>query len=132
MRYEEGRISSQHEQLNTLFREVLGFLDRGAVHIARQAFARFSDALQAHFALEDELYFPALHGLRADLGPSIAELVAEHRGLRCRLTEIGALLGAGEGATSHERLRELAGLIADHEKREEALIATINAPKHPN
>ena len=125
-KHEEERISFQYEELNWLFAAVYSALNRSAVHIAREAFTRFADALEAHFALEDELYFPALQGLRTDLGPALETLVDEHCELRGRLAELRALFSVGEAVTSRERLGELAALLADHEDRTEALIAKMN------
>lgn len=126
MRYEELRISRQHDQLNSLFAAVLGSLYRDAVHNARDAFVRFADALEAHLSLEDRLYFPALHGLRPDLERALATLGEEHAALRARMNVIRALLASGERETSRERLDEFANLLSDHEAREEELISRAN------
>ncbi|MCA9511645.1 MAG: hemerythrin domain-containing protein [Myxococcota bacterium] len=126
MRYEELRISRQHDQLNALFGAVLSSLYRDAVHCAREAFVRFADALEAHLSLEDRLYFPALHGLRPDLTSKLATLCDEHDALRDRAVVIRMLLSSGERETSRERLDEFAELLADHEAREEELISHAN------
>jgi len=126
MRSEERRISSQHTQLNDLYQGVASSLERSGVHTARVAFTRFADALEAHLALEDDLYFPALHGLRPDLGGQLTLLVREHRALRLLTTELHALFEAGERDTASDRLADLAEHIRSHEAKEEALISQIN------
>ena len=125
MRAEERRISSQHRQLDDLFDLVAESIEKQGVHVAGDAFRRFADALEAHLSLEESIYFPALHGLRPDLGAELTALVDEHDSLRRAGEEVRALLDAGERETSSERFDAFGDLIADHEAREEELIARI-------
>ncbi|MBW2240663.1 MAG: hemerythrin domain-containing protein [Deltaproteobacteria bacterium] len=122
MSREARRISSQHRKLDTLYGLVVDALGHGRLPEGRSAFQRFHDALEAHFSLEDELYFPALHGLRSDLGDELARLSGEHEALRRALDEVenafrGAHLGDCERLLDH-----VATAIADHEEQEEQLL----------
>ena len=127
MKEEEHRISSQHEKLDEFYTEVRMALDQGGVHTSAHAFGRFADALDAHMSVEDDIYFPALHGLRPDIADELTALVREHDVLRDKAAVIRALLEAGDRESSLGRLDELASLISDHESKEEALIARITS-----
>jgi len=123
------RISSQHRQLDTLFGHVLETLAQGDEAAARDAFARFRDAWEAHTSLEDHFYFPALRALRPALGGPLLELSAEHAALVGDLEGLAA--GFGEGAARDEALDRLVEAIAAHEAREEALLAELAGAAEP-
>jgi len=75
---EARRISSQHRQLDTFYGMVLDSLSNGRAERARSEFLRFHDALEAHFTVEEQIHFPALHGLRPELDAELATLVEVH------------------------------------------------------
>ena len=70
MRREALRVASQRHQLDQFHEVFESALARGDAASAKQSFARFADALEAHFKLEEEVYFPALHGRDATAAPS--------------------------------------------------------------
>jgi len=125
LRYESERISSQHEKLNQLYADVRRELDRHARHSAFVCFGRLRDALEAHFEVEDRLYFPAVRGFRPDCSPLLDSLSADHVIFRKELVAIHRLLDAHEIEESQRLLdRLVAGLVA-HEEKEDALLADI-------
>jgi len=119
---EARRIASQHQQLDTLFGEVFRALDRGGMHLAAEAFRRFADALEAHFEVEESIYFPALHGLRPELGDDLTRLVERHADMREDLVAIRMLLDAGDRESAGPRLEQLALEVSEHEGEEERLV----------
>jgi len=129
MGHEARRISSQHRQLDALFALVAGAVARGAPREARDAFVRFSDALDAHISLEDELYFPALRGLRPALAEDLTALGNEHRDFREQTETLRGLFDAAFDSESLLRceapLERLVSAVEAHEGREELLIAQI-------
>jgi hypothetical protein len=122
---ENRRISSQHRQLDEIYALVVVALTDGELPDARLAFRRFRDAWEAHTRLEDEFYFPALHGLRPELEPRLAALSDEHAGFR---TDLGALERRFErddrGAIA-TALDAFVASITEHERREEALAGEL-------
>ena len=82
MRSEERRIESQHERLDELCCDVYAQIDASGARHAINDFLLFVAALDAHMTVEEDIYFPALHGLRPDSGDALASLVSEHDGLR--------------------------------------------------
>ena len=125
MRRESRVISSQHRQLDDFHARVAGALERDEPDAARAAFARFADALEAHFALEDGLYFPALRGLVPRLAGDLEALCDEHQMLREQVAEVARLVEAGSCAACQRPLDRLAGDLAEHEGREEGLLASL-------
>ena len=125
MQRERRVISAQHRQLDDFYLRVAAAVDGDQPDAARAAFARFADALEAHFALEDGLYFPALRGLSPALGPTLEALCDEHQALRERLAHVARRIDAGVCADCAPSLEDLAGDVAEHERREEELLASI-------
>ena len=120
-------ISAQHRQLDDFYLHVAAALDGGQTETARAVFLRFSDALEAHFALEDGLYFPALRGLRPGLAGDLERLCDEHQQLRETLVRVAHSIESGS-ETCARLLHQFAGDLAEHEGREEGLLASIQKP----
>jgi hypothetical protein len=132
MQRERRVISSQHRQLDDFTLRLAAALDSGDAGHARAAFQRFSNALEAHLALEDGLYFPALRGLRPSLSRDLESLADEHRGLRERLARLAQGVEAGRCESCLPSLERLAGDLADHEGREEGLLASLLSGGSPS
>lgn len=133
LRYESQRISSQHEKLNQLYADVRRELDRRARHNAFVCFGRLQDALEAHFEVEDRVYFPAVHGFRPEHSPLLDRLLADHVEFRRELNAINRLLDAHELDESQRLLDALVIRLIAHEEKEDALLAEITAagPQRP-
>jgi hemerythrin-like domain-containing protein len=129
MRRETRVISLQHRALDDFYVRLSAAIDGDDPHAARAAFARFADALEAHLALEDGLYFPALRGLVPALAGDLEALCDEHQQLRERLADLGQRIEAGCCAECAQPLERLGGDIAEHEGREEGLLASIQNRK---
>jgi hypothetical protein len=121
------QIAQQHRQLHELGAGLLGALasgDRGAV---REGFRRYLEAVGAHFALEDGVFFPALHGLHPERGGELEPIGQEHAGLLDALRRLGALLEREATAPFAEGLESLRAALAAHERREEQVVASLTA-----
>jgi iron-sulfur cluster repair protein YtfE (RIC family) len=125
------RISSQHRQLDAFFDMVMEALQRRSLSSARIAFTRFSDALEAHITLEDNVFFPALHGLYRELSRDLTDLVDEHRAFRSRLSELHELLAQGSAESFAPSFERFALQVAEHEAREEAVVSSVPQPPTP-
>jgi hypothetical protein len=125
MARERRVISAQHRQLDDFVVLLAAALDAGEARAARVAYERFASALAAHFELEERFYFPALRGLRPALGPELEALEGEHHSLGEHLARLGQLADAGDCAACATHLERLAGELAEHEGREEGLLASL-------
>jgi hemerythrin superfamily protein len=119
------RISSQHRQLDALYAMIADAIEKGLASKAQLAFLRFQDALEAHFSLEDELYFPALRGLRPELDGDLAALVREHQDLRESMLSVRSEFERSDLDCSANALEEFIRLLTAHEDREERLLESI-------
>lgn len=124
---ESRRISSQHRQLDELHAFVAAALERCDAAAACRCFARFKDALDAHMSLEDELYFPALHGLEPTLEAELASLARDHQRFRSDLRSLVQSFDAGEIGSCQTALDRFVGRFAAHELREEELTRALRA-----
>jgi hypothetical protein len=116
------RVEEQHRAL----REVAGALDRAFAAGSREEvdgwLTRMRDGLTAHFELEEEVVFPALHGLDPATRAEIAQLERDHGRFVAKLDALLARApdGAALAAANLKGLRER---LAAHELREEHLLA---------
>jgi hypothetical protein len=129
MQRERRVISAQHRQLDEFYVRLASALDGADLEAARAAFWRFSDALEAHLALEDGLYFPALRGLAPALAADLEALCDEHQRLRERLSAVARALENGVCEACVSPLGQLVSDLADHEGREEGLLASLNVER---
>lgn len=112
------RTEGQHRQLRDLLERAEEAARSGAE--LRKPVRLLHDALRAHFELEQEVAFPALHGLAPASERALVELVEEHRAF---LRELSGLFDDGAGGPA-EILRFGASL-REHERREEELLESI-------
>lgn len=120
MAHEARRIAAQHQYLDALERTTRSALERGAAGEVTQALLGFAGSLEAHFSLEEQVQFPALHGLDPHFDTEIAELERDHVRFRAELAAMQALAAGSELLAAFD---ELAGALGLHEAREEAMLA---------
>jgi len=124
--HEARRIATQHDYLDALESTTRLALERGDPREMGEALRGFDGALDAHFSLEEQVHFPALHGLDGSLGAEIETLVREHgsfrqamAGLRARIPGVA---GTGLDPGILAEFERLAAVLRSHEQREEALL----------
>lgn len=123
LRREALRIASQHHQLDQFHEVFENAMARGDAAAAELSFARFADALVAHFAIEEQVYFPALHGRDVAAASELAELAREHETLRSAVDEILVALRAGDLPACEAAVGAWLPRLVLHERREEALLS---------
>jgi len=126
MRNEERRVCSQHEKLDDLVQEIWLELDKDGPAKPKGDFLLFVSVLDAHMSVEEDVYFPALHGLRPDAGDELARLVDEHHALRESAERVTEAFRIGDRSSATRELDALARAVKAHEAAEEELIASIN------
>lgn len=115
------RVEAQHQHLRPLLAEAEEASRVGADGPLRERLTRFCDALRAHFELEDQVIFPALHGLSPASQARLETLSDEHGVF---LSELLSLQGAAAGSAA-EALPRLRAALGEHERREEQLLESI-------
>jgi hypothetical protein len=124
------QIGEQHAQLDQILRELSGAVEQGRGDDARELLFRYRAAIEAHFSLEEEVFFPALHGLHPEHVGDLEGLGAEHAGFRQQIERLGPLLAA-DLAGFAASLRSLVGQLSVHESREERLVRALSSEDHP-
>ena len=127
LRSDEKRVESQHQKLDEFCREVYSTLGKEGPRAAINDFLLYEAAVEAHMTLEEEVYFPALHGLRADLSEKLSELVRDHVEIRTVLDEIKSHLKANSESQARLALEALGRFFHDHEVREESLFVRVSS-----
>lgn len=117
------RLPAQHDFLDALLATTGRALERMPQAEAQEAMRGFRGALEAHFQLEEEVHFPALHGLEPRLEAELEALVLEHHALRDRLLVLEGRIGREPGAVVAPDFADLAQTLREHESREERLFA---------
>ncbi len=125
--HEARRIASQHSHLDALEDSTRRAFERGDLAAIQQLLHGFRASLDAHFTLEEQVHFPALHGLHPAFQPELEELIREHVHFREALERIDASLRAigaeGSAAEVLVAFRDLSARLRRHEEREERLLA---------
>jgi hemerythrin-like domain-containing protein len=119
------QIEAQHRHLRPIYAELVRSLDSGGVEDMRRWIARYREALEAHFAVEEEVLFPALRGLRPASEPQLVELSDEHVSFAAELRGFEQQLERGYGHASAAGITALAAQLEAHERREEQLLGDL-------
>lgn len=123
------QISEQHRQLVPLREELRRALEDGGA--SGEALARldhYRGAIEAHFELEVEVFFPAIHGLHPEWSRELGALEGEHVGLRQQLEALRAGLEDGDGGDPRRALEAFVAQLGEHEGREERLVSRLAGP----
>jgi iron-sulfur cluster repair protein YtfE (RIC family) len=126
MKREVTRIKAQHRRLEDLRHEVTSEISRRSVETAGVAFGRFAEALEAHFIVEEQIFFPAVHGLDGNNGEAIEALLEDHARIRRRVTELRGHFSSGNGFGCAVQLDALVGDLRVHEQEEERVMASAD------
>ena len=119
------QIGEQHRDLDRICLELGEALADGAVNDARDAFQRYCSAVEAHFNLEEEVFFPAIHGLHPEQGDELESLSRDHGELSKELQQMAEqMLRSGVEAFASSFQTHLQALAA-HEGREEQLVSKL-------
>ena len=118
LRRANQRVQAQHQRLRTLLRDAESAAGEGAPLCECVALLR--EGLRAHFELEEEVCFPALHGLEPSAQPSLLRLARDHRAF---LDELAELLD--EPSDAPARVLLLGRALREHEQHEEELFGGL-------
>jgi len=119
------QIKNQHAHLHTLYESLAGAIGRADVGTVREIGEQLLAALEAHFSLEDSVFFPAVHSLHPECRRDLNALIRDHERYRIQLTGMLGGLGSNGLDAFAAGYRELTAAVADHERREERLIGLL-------
>ena len=119
-------IVAAHRSLDSLFETTRRSLEEGLGAPATDAFCRLREALEAHFELEDRLYYPPIAALRPEARISVQQFAAAHEVFRKKFGEIGDLLERSRFDEAGRVFGQFAEVFAIHEAAEEKLLAELD------
>lgn len=118
---EARRMTKQHERLGMLWTALLEPLANDDLEGARRPLEVLADGLRAHFSVEEDVEFPALHRGDPARSAALQRIIEEHVHFRKTLDRMQALVARSDLEGLSEAAAELAAEMSDHEAREEAL-----------
>jgi hypothetical protein len=126
VRATRSEVTAAHRRIDGLLARTAATLraDRGEA-ATRRSFARVRQALDAHFAQEDRLYYPPIWSLRPDLEAVLGALIAAHDRFRAELAALGTLVDRGARTDAAAALASLQEEFTEHERREEEILRSL-------
>jgi hypothetical protein len=119
------QIHGQHELLRPIFTELAEAISGGSTRDAQTAAFRLEGAVRAHFLLEEEVVFPALHGLCPQREDDLKALTQEHSRFLEDLESLVGLILDSELNQAAGCLTACIEFIREHEQREEAVVRDL-------
>jgi hemerythrin-like domain-containing protein len=119
------QMATQHEHLRTLIHAIADAIEIGRVEEIRESIDRLRGSIEAHFSLEDDVFFPALHGLHPEKGRELNALMRDHVDFLEELSRLRDGLTTDTLDDFAKGYRAFSQSIAEHECREERLVASL-------
>jgi iron-sulfur cluster repair protein YtfE (RIC family) len=119
------QMVSQHEHLRTLTQAVADATEAGQVAVIQESVDRLRGAIESHFSLEDDVFFPAVHGLHSESASELHALMRDHVDFLDELVGLREGLATGAVDGFAKGYRAFCKSLAEHEIREERLIASL-------
>ncbi len=119
------QMEGQHRHLKPIYAELVRAVDGRGASEMQEWLLRYREALEAHFALEEEVLFPALRGLHPQREGDLDRLSEDHQRFQGQLLEIERGLRTAYGHESASRIEAFRESLEEHEKREERLVVQL-------
>ena len=122
----EHAVARAHRELDALFDETRAALRAGERAVGVESRDCLCEALETHFAQEDDLYFPAISSLRPEARASVKGFAEDHERLRSLSRELRACMEKESREEVEAGLAEFAAFFAEHEAREEEFLHSLD------
>ncbi len=118
-----GFFTQDHQDCDGRWADVEELLDGADTALATQAWQQFESGMRRHFAMEEDVLFPAFESRSgmAGGGPT-AMMRIEHQQMRGLLDQISASIDAGELEDALDTGDTLLMLIQQHNIKEEGML----------
>ena len=121
MSYPTQVLPDHHRHCDDLFVAAEEAVQRGDWAAAAPASARFNAQMQAHFAAEEEMLFPAFEGVAGGSGPTRV-MRFEHEQMRPLLAQLEAAFAAHDADAYAGAAETLLILMQQHNMKEENIL----------
>ena len=118
-----GFFAQDHRDCDSKWAELEGLLDSGSSDATNQAWKEFDDSMRRHFAMEEDILFPAFDA-RSGMGGGgpTAMMRMEHQQMRGLLDQIGAAMSTGDTEEALDLGDTLLMVIQQHNVKEEGML----------
>lgn len=116
-------FAQDHRDCDSRWAELEGLLDNGDTDAANQAWREFDDGMRRHFAMEEDILFPAFDA-RSGMGGGgpTAMMRMEHQQMRGLLDQIGAAMNSDDAEEALDLGDTLLMVIQQHNVKEEGML----------
>jgi iron-sulfur cluster repair protein YtfE (RIC family) len=125
LRRASRQIAEQHKHMRELGVEIEQALKEQLPDKLKDVLLRFHAAMEAHFALEDGVFFPALHGLHPEQRNELEELSQQHQNFGLELESLRQSIEEGALDRFATAFYELVKGLVMHEQREEKMVRSL-------
>ncbi len=115
-------FSQEHRLCDELWAKVEAANEGGKADETRAAWEAFDKATRTHFAMEEEVLFPAFEEASGMRGGPTEMMRIEHRQMRALLDEMGAAAGKGDFENVLDHGDTLLMVIQQHNSKEEGVL----------
>ena len=115
-------LPEHHRHCDSLFVAAEEFAQRDNWTAAAPAFARFRDQMEAHFAVEEDLLFPAFEAATGMSAGPTEMMRYEHQQMRALLSQLEAACEARDGEAYGGVAETLLMLMQQHNMKEENIL----------
>jgi hemerythrin-like domain-containing protein len=118
-----GFFAQDHRDCDVRWAELEGLLDSGNTDATNQAWQEFDDGMRRHFAMEEEVLFPAFEA-RSGMGGGgpTAMMRMEHQQMIGLLDQIGSAMSTGDTEEALDLGDTLLMVIQQHNVKEEGML----------
>jgi len=128
---ELARWWREHSDLDQLVAELVEATEARSLAAATAALEELASALEGHFTVEEEVYFPLVSELRPEFAASLERARLAHTELRNRFDRMRGHLEDGDRLGAKDLLSGALDLFRIHEEMEGSLIADLSAAASP-
>lgn len=118
------QMAAQHRHLSPIFETLGSILDERNAEKAHAGFRKLREALGAHFALEDDVVFPALHGLLPACAVDLEALSREHEQFLEEMRRMADVLSRDLDGFARD-FNRLSVALQAHEEREHRIVRLV-------
>ncbi len=115
----------EHSELDQLVEAAREALSSGSRFRSSEALEDLAVALESHFAVEEDVYFPLLERLVPETAPGIRAALEAHEKLRDEIGRVRRELTRFDLARIQDGLGRLLQTLHEHEKHEARMIAPL-------
>lgn len=116
----------EHSDIDVLVGQLVHALDRRSASAASEAAAELAEAIAAHMAVEEDVYFPLVSALAPRARRALDRIRIAHLRVREGLDAIQRWLAEGDLDAAHADLVELLIRFRSHERDEARLIGQLD------